>query len=359
MDSGVYPILVVDDEPSVLAALKRELKSVAPVYTATCPSEALEILRLSTISVIISDYKMPEKDGVTFLSELKGVLSYEPVKILLTAYSEAEIAIDAVNRGGIYYFVRKPWVGAELTTLVARALDVFKTKNELNFYKKRMLDVYNIKKGITGLIAHELNTPLLLVKGYSDLLSRELCNNQGLHKTVDGLKQGVERLEHFVSEIVEIAKIEAGQYSVTEEEFDLTSVVKGYFPEAVKGQKARIKTNRQLLSSALKRVSDYVARVGIKKEEVEINGDFLVLRVICDPQSLRTLGSEPSQPTLFFAMEPNGDVMHYNSGASNLELVYAATALKAIGYSLNLINEPEQTRVEVILSLASSGTKVY
>ncbi len=352
MDRGVYPILIVDDEPSVLMALKRELKSVAPVYTASNPSEALKILELSTISVIISDYKMPEKDGVTFLSELKNLLSYEPVKILLTAYSEAEIAIDAVNRGGIYYFVRKPWVGEELCALVRRALDVFKTQNELSFYKKRMLDVSNIKKGITGLIAHELNTPLLLIKGYSELLAREFAKESKFEKTVEGLKQGVERLEHFVSEIVEISKIEAGQYSLAEEDFDLTDVVVGYFSTAAKGKKTFVKANRELLCSALKRVCDYANKLGIKKEEVEINGDFLVLKVICNVQVLEPLASGITQPTLFFPMEPNSDIMHYNSGGSNLELVYAASVLKALGHSINVLNESTQTRIEVIINIA-------
>ncbi len=353
MDSGVYPILVVDDEPSVLTALKRELKSVAPVYTASTPSEALKILKLSTISVVISDYRMPEKDGVTFLSQLKELLPYEPVKILLTAYSEAEIAIDAVNRGGIYYFVRKPWVGAELGTLVRRALDLFKTRNELNFYRKRMLDIYNIKKGITGLIAHELNTPMLLIKGYADLVANELKGDDKLQKTVDGLRQGVDRLEHFVNEIIEIAKLEAGQYSVSEEEFDLTNVVKGYFPDAVRGKKAFVTTNKALLSSALKRTSDYVGKLGVKKEETEVNGEFLILRVICNPKPAFTPSPNAYQPELFFEIEPKGDLMNYSSNASDIELVYAAAALKALGYSINVMYEPDQTRVEIIMNRVS------
>lgn len=352
MDSGVYPILVVDDEPSVLAALKRELKSVAPVYTAATPSEALKILKLSTISVVISDYRMPEKDGVTFLSQLSELLPYEPVKILLTAYSEAEIAIDAVNRGGIYYFVRKPWIGAELGTLVRRALEVFKTRNELNFYRKRMLDIYNIKKGITGLIAHELNTPMLLIKGYSDLISSEIKEGP-LARTAEGLRLGVDRLEHFVNEIIEIAKLEAGQYSVEEEEFDLTNVVKGYFPDAVRGKKAYVTTNKGLLSSALKRTSDYVGKLGVKKEETEINGDFLILRVFCNPKPAFSPSPHSYQPELFFEIEPKGDLMNYSSSASDIELVYAAAALKALGYSINVMYEADHTRIEIIMNRVS------
>ncbi len=347
MDNGVYPILVVDDEPSVLSALKRELKSIAPVYTANTPSEALNILKSSTISVVISDYRMPEKDGVSFLSELKRTISYEPVKILLTAYSEAEIAIEAINRAGIYYFVRKPWVGAELETLVRRAMELFKTQNELSFYRKKMLDIYNIKKGITGLIAHELNTPMLLIKGYTELMLKEAQNNNLVKQSLDGLRQGVDRLEYFINEIVDIAKLEAGQYSVVQEEFDIANVVKGYFPDAIRGKKALLTANRSLVSSALKRASDYVSKLGIIKEEAQINGDFLIIKATCNPYS----ESIPqTQPELFFEVEPKGDLMNYSSSASNLELVYVAAAFKALGFSLNVMHEKDKTRVEMIIS---------
>jgi response regulator RpfG family c-di-GMP phosphodiesterase len=119
MDKPLAPLLIVDDEPSVLSALKRELRDTAPVFTAQSPSEALEILNKNTVGVVVSDYKMPGKDGVTFLSELKD-LPYEPVKILMTAFSDPDIAVDAINRAGIFYFLKKPWNSVELKVLMDR-----------------------------------------------------------------------------------------------------------------------------------------------------------------------------------------------------------------------------------------------
>ncbi|MFH1223035.1 MAG: response regulator, partial [Pseudomonadota bacterium] len=135
MDLCHFPVLVVDDEQSVLSALKRELKGIAPILTALNADEAEKILYSQTVAVVISDYKMPKKDGVTFLSGLKD-LNYEPVKILLTAYSEIDIVVDAINKANIFYFLRKPWNSAELQMLVKRGLETFARAGELKTCKQ-------------------------------------------------------------------------------------------------------------------------------------------------------------------------------------------------------------------------------
>jgi hypothetical protein len=183
---------------------------------------------------------------------------------------------------------------------------------------------------------------LLLIKGYTELLTKD-------PKAAGKLKQAVERLETFVAEIVEIAKLEAGLYSVTTEEFDVATMIKGYFPSSVKDKKILLRSNRALLSSVLKRVSSYASRLNIQKEELELNDDFLTLRILCSKQVTE---EATVQPELFFSMEPKVDIMNYSSSGSRLELAYAATALKVLGYSMNMFSDEGATRIELIINQA-------
>lgn len=118
-------ILVVDDEPNVLVALKRHLN--AEPYSLTTvdnPETALDLLRQEEFGLVIADYLMPKMNGVELLRAAQQD-SAETVRILFTAYTEANIAIDAINEGGIYRYILKPWNGVEIKQIIKEALAKF------------------------------------------------------------------------------------------------------------------------------------------------------------------------------------------------------------------------------------------
>lgn len=101
-------ILCVDDEPNVLAGLERTLFDDYDVTTANSGVEALEILaEEEPFAIIISDMRMPNMDGATFLAEARK-LEPDTVRMLLTGYSDVEAAISAINDGQIFRFLCKP-----------------------------------------------------------------------------------------------------------------------------------------------------------------------------------------------------------------------------------------------------------
>jgi response regulator RpfG family c-di-GMP phosphodiesterase len=125
-------ILIVDDEPIVLAALKETLeREHYHVVASTSPVKALDILRQQEFAVIISDQRMPEMMGLDFLIECKKVRP-QATRILITAVLSLPTIVDAINRGEIFRFVAKPWLREELTTTVKNAIGRFEliTKNE-------------------------------------------------------------------------------------------------------------------------------------------------------------------------------------------------------------------------------------
>lgn len=116
--------LLVDDDPAVLAALRRAIRQFLPelnIETFTDPKQAF--LRGSEVSfaVIISDYRMPTMNGATLLSAFKQ-LQPEAVRLMLSASSEFETVLEAINEGAIFRYIPKPWQDAELEETMRQAL---------------------------------------------------------------------------------------------------------------------------------------------------------------------------------------------------------------------------------------------
>jgi two-component system probable response regulator PhcQ len=143
LNNDSYPpcgILYVDDEAMALKYFRRtlQMESSGPkfkVFTAPSAREGLEILRQESahIGIVLSDQKMPEMQGATFLGHVRQDFPYV-VRILTTAYSDLESAIAAVNTGHIYQYIVKPWEPRDLVMVLRRASDyhhVLKERNEL------------------------------------------------------------------------------------------------------------------------------------------------------------------------------------------------------------------------------------
>jgi putative nucleotidyltransferase with HDIG domain len=115
-------ILCVDDEPSILSALKRVFRPHGyTTFTATSGHEGLALLEKEPVDVVISDMRMPEMDGAQFLEQ---VFNHWPAtkRILLTGYADAAATIAAINLGKIWRYVAKPWNDDELVLTVQQAL---------------------------------------------------------------------------------------------------------------------------------------------------------------------------------------------------------------------------------------------
>jgi response regulator RpfG family c-di-GMP phosphodiesterase len=141
-----YKVLVVDDEPDNLALLYRTLRHDYDVVKCLSPLEALKILDEEKFQVIISDHKMPDMDGVEFLklSQEKAPLA---IRLLVTAYSDVKILINAINYAKIYRYIKKPYQPDELLYIVQSSLEFYQLKvdNENLIFDLRDLFAGTIK----------------------------------------------------------------------------------------------------------------------------------------------------------------------------------------------------------------------
>ncbi len=114
-------ILIVDDEPVVLNALKLTLeREKYSVVACSSPVKALAILEERDFALIISDQRMPEMQGLDFLIESRR-LRPNASRVLITAVLSLPTIVDAINRGEIFRFVAKPWLREELLATVRNA----------------------------------------------------------------------------------------------------------------------------------------------------------------------------------------------------------------------------------------------
>jgi response regulator RpfG family c-di-GMP phosphodiesterase len=115
-------ILLVDDEPVVLSALKETLERERyQVVACSSPRKALAILEERDFAVIISDQRMPEMLGLDFLVESRRLRPHAS-RILITAVLSLPTVVDAINKGEIFRFVAKPWLREELLATVRNAI---------------------------------------------------------------------------------------------------------------------------------------------------------------------------------------------------------------------------------------------
>lgn len=130
-------ILMVDDEPSILKALTRCFRKLpCTLKTAGSGAEGLAILKESkrAVSLILSDQRMPEMDGATFLEKSRTIFPYAS-RFLLTGYSDLAALTHAINKGGIHRFLSKPWDDAVLLDTVVEGLRQY----ELILENKRLI----------------------------------------------------------------------------------------------------------------------------------------------------------------------------------------------------------------------------
>ena len=117
-------VLVVDDEPLVVKSLQAllTLEGDYEVLGFTSCRVALEALRTRPCDVAISDFLMPEMDGVAFLKEVRRLYVEVPL-IILTRYADKESAIRAINEVGLYQYLEKPWKNDDFLQIIEGALN--------------------------------------------------------------------------------------------------------------------------------------------------------------------------------------------------------------------------------------------
>ena len=150
-----HKILLIDDEENVLNSLKRELRSESfDVLTTSDPQEAIAHAERGDISLIISDHQMPKMTGVELLKEVKHINPHI-IRIMLTGKADIDDAVQAINEGEVFRFIRKPWDDIDLKITIRHALMQYDlwTQNQylMGEVKKQQETLMKLEKEYPGI----------------------------------------------------------------------------------------------------------------------------------------------------------------------------------------------------------------
>src|ERR1700761_74796 len=141
--SDKIKILYIDDEPDNLVGFKASLRLQYHIFTAVNIPQALSVLENHPdIAVVFCDQRMPGKTGVEFFEEIR-ISHPKPVRILLTAYTDVESIINAINRGNIFRYVRKPWTEADIVSAIDESYRFYMTNSMLEVKMAELEKAYD------------------------------------------------------------------------------------------------------------------------------------------------------------------------------------------------------------------------
>ena len=128
-DLKKYPILVVDDEQDNLDTFRFNFKRSFKLLTASSGADALELLEQHDVAVIVTDQRMPKMTGLELLQEATKRRP-DAVRIILTAFTDMEVLVDAINLGHIYRYITKPFEAKVVRGVLTQAIERFSLLRE-------------------------------------------------------------------------------------------------------------------------------------------------------------------------------------------------------------------------------------
>ncbi len=146
-------IILVDDEEMVLTSLSSflALETEYDVECFTSAKNALKYIQENEVDLVVSDYLMPEMDGISFLAEVKKVKPEVP-RIILTGYADKENAIKAINDVGLFQYIEKPWENDDLLIIFRNGLEkqrlMKKLQEKMNEINKAYGDLKDLQTEI-------------------------------------------------------------------------------------------------------------------------------------------------------------------------------------------------------------------
>jgi two-component system, probable response regulator PhcQ len=197
-----FAILYVDDEPQALKYFRKALESDFDILTADSAEAAEKILdeHGARIGVVISDQRMPGQKGTDLLTRVRRDMP-GVIRILTTAYSDLDSAIEAVNSGAIYKYIVKPWDLRDLRVTLLRAIefhDMQRQRDQLMREKlsvlQRMLVVDRVRSlaVLAAGLSHHIRNSMSALKAFLDNVPGKLR---------DELESGQPRNEQFWNDL--------------------------------------------------------------------------------------------------------------------------------------------------------------
>ena len=143
MEDNEINVLYIEDEPNNVTSFRAAFRRVFNIFTAESAEEGRKILETETIHVILSDQRMPKMTGIEFFQSIIETHP-DPIRILITGYTDINAVIDAINVGQVYKYLSKPWNEEEVKNCILKSYEVFDLRRKNEELTEKLKDV-NVK----------------------------------------------------------------------------------------------------------------------------------------------------------------------------------------------------------------------
>lgn len=139
MEDKNINVLYIDDEPNNIISFKAAFRRIFNIFTAESAEEGRIILETELIHVILSDQRMPKMTGIEFFQSILDTHP-EPIRILITGYTDINAVIDAINVGQVYKYLSKPWNEEEVKNTILKSFEVMELRRQNKELTLKLLD---------------------------------------------------------------------------------------------------------------------------------------------------------------------------------------------------------------------------
>lgn len=230
MEKNARKIVIVDDEKIITDTLKMllSLEFADEIHPFNSPIEALEYIQHNGADVVLSDFLMPQMNGIEFLTQVKKIVP-QTCMILLTGYADKENAIKAINEIGIHRYIEKPWSNTDLILAVRNGFERTELINKLTLEQ----EMNKLRDDFIATLTHDLRTPLLAaiqtLKFFLDGTLGDL--NEKQQKFLDTMLNSNKDMLGLVNALLEVYRYESGQLVLCKDRFLLNDLISSIVEE--------------------------------------------------------------------------------------------------------------------------------
>ncbi|HLW21345.1 MAG TPA: hybrid sensor histidine kinase/response regulator [Cyclobacteriaceae bacterium] len=230
-------VLYIDDEDNNLSSFKASLRKDFKIYTVSDPFEGLKMAEEMDFQVAIADQRMPGMTGVEFFEKLRE-FKPDPIRILLTGYSDIASVIDAINKGEVYRFIDKPWNIDQIKNAIINAADLYETRKELKYKGDKLKKTNSEMNLFIRSLSHDLRGPLMSISGVSKLAMTEI-DDASAKEYFEMIDSATVKLDDFIHKMldfyrstkidnivipIDFKRVVEQQFTAYQEKWDLTDI---------------------------------------------------------------------------------------------------------------------------------------
>lgn len=226
-------ILYVDDELNNLLGFKANFRLNYKIHTASNTKEAEAILAENPgIRIIFCDHRMPDELGVDFLERIKKKYPL-PIRILLTAYADMSVVIDAINKGNIFKFVRKPWMNEEIISSIEEANKFYIATSLLEVRNKELQKAYDELDKFAYSVSHDLRDPLTgVLSAITYALGYDKIKD--IHELLMLMRGSILKLDQYIDSLRDYYLLRRGELLLIDIDFhEVATKIKEFYQVSV------------------------------------------------------------------------------------------------------------------------------